>query len=58
MIHMSDLHFDLMYKEGSKTVCDKPVCCREDSGEVGDDDEVSGYWGSLASCNIPQRTME
>ena len=55
---MSDLHFDLMYKEGSKTVCDKPVCCREDSGEVGDDDEVSGYWGSLASCNIPQRTME
>ena len=58
MIHMSDLHFDLLYKEGAKAKCDLPLCCREESGEVKEGDFLAGYWGSLADCNIPQRTLD
>lgn len=55
---MSDLHFDILYKEGSKADCSYPLCCREESGTVKEGDKVAGYWGSLASCNIPLRTLE
>jgi sphingomyelin phosphodiesterase len=34
IIHMSDLHFDLKYQEGALASCNKPLCCREESGRV------------------------
>lgn len=30
IIHVSDIHTDLLYKEGTKVRCSEPVCCRED----------------------------
>jgi sphingomyelin phosphodiesterase len=32
IIHISDLHFDFLYKEGAKAQCAEPLCCREESG--------------------------
>lgn len=55
---MSDLHFDLKYKEGARANCNKPLCCREESGKPKEGDVLAGHWGTLASCNIPQITIE
>ena len=58
MIHISDLHFDKYYMEGARATCDFPLCCREESGRVNEGDNVAGYWGTLADCNIPLRTLD
>lgn len=51
MVHISDLHIDKMYKEGTKTDCGDPICCRDGEGDAG-------YWGSLTACDLPQRTLQ
>ncbi len=52
VLHLTDLHVDLHYKENTNTVCGEPLCCRENNGP-GD----SGYWGSYG-CDLPFRTLE
>ncbi len=32
LVHLSDIHLDLKYIEGSNSQCNLPMCCREDSG--------------------------
>jgi sphingomyelin phosphodiesterase len=49
-LHITDLHFDLDYKEGSNENCDIPQCCREGTGNAG-------HWGSY-KCDLPFRTFE
>ena len=36
VLHLSDTHWDPLYKEGSLANCDDFLCCREESGEVMD----------------------
>ncbi|MPC38042.1 putative sphingomyelin phosphodiesterase asm-3 [Portunus trituberculatus] len=35
ILHLSDLHVDLLYDEGSAAVCDHPYCCRNAFGAKG-----------------------
>lgn len=35
VLHLSDLHFDMYYKEGSNAECSEPLCCRKDGGAPG-----------------------
>ena len=28
ILHISDLHLDLEYEEGTDSQCDRPLCCR------------------------------
>lgn len=35
VLHLSDLHFDMYYKEGSNAECGDPLCCRKESGLPG-----------------------
>lgn len=58
IIHVSDIHTDLLYKEGTKPRCDEPLCCREDIGWPKDGEPAAGYWGSSATCDLPERTFE
>lgn len=58
IIHVSDIHTDLLYKEGTKATCDEPLCCREDVGKPSDDEYKAGYWGSAKVCDLPERTLE
>ncbi len=50
--HVSDIHTDLLYQEGSPADCDLPMCCRSDS-KGGKSQEKAGKWGTLANCDIP-----
>ena len=60
VLHISDLHTDLEYKEGSDAVCDHPICCRAESvfnAKVNKAREKAGKWGSVAMCDLPSRTL-
>lgn len=57
LLHISDVHTDVEYKEGTNGACDKQVCCREDS-TGGKGDIIAGKWGTYAWCDIPHRTVE
>ena len=35
-VHLSDLHIDLLYKEGTNADCGSPLCCREEFGYPGE----------------------
>ena len=34
ILHITDTHWDPLYKEGTLANCEDFLCCREDSGEV------------------------
>ena len=54
-IHISDVHLDLHYKEGTLATCDQPLCCR-DGVKDGTKNNMAGYWGGLV-CDLPLRTL-
>ena len=54
---MSDIHVDYDYTEGASNTCDKPLCCRSDSGNAKDASTFSGKWGDY-NCDIPAITLE
>ncbi|CAD8071043.1 unnamed protein product [Paramecium primaurelia] len=58
IIHVSDIHTDLFYKEGSAQNCDEPLCCREGFKLKDYNPKKAGYWGSAAVCDLPERTFE
>lgn len=55
VVHLTDMHVDPMYQEGAEAFCGKPFCCRD---KTGNETNPSGYWGSLAECDLPERTIE
>lgn len=34
VLHLTDLHIDLQYKENTSSTCGEPLCCRENNGNV------------------------
>lgn len=60
VLHLSDMHVDKYYETGVEADCGKPYCCRSVSNPNNGDKikKESGYWGSLASCDLPPRTLE
>ncbi len=56
----TDIHVDYKYLEGANTECSGVLCCRKDSegSFFGSSGKKSGKWGSLASCDIPLRTLQ
>lgn len=53
-LHLSDIHIDPSYIEGSVVNCDDPVCCQTGKSEVNG----AGYWGTKGKCDLPPRTVE
>lgn len=37
MLHLTDPHYDPDYVVGSNALCDAPLCCTKDSGEILND---------------------
>ncbi|KFM77578.1 Sphingomyelin phosphodiesterase, partial [Stegodyphus mimosarum] len=58
VLHLSDVHLDPFYKEGSEANCGEPLCCREASGTPAVPSDAAGYWGDYRNCDIPLRTLE
>ncbi|CAD5234383.1 unnamed protein product [Bursaphelenchus xylophilus] len=56
VLQVSDLHFDFEYENGTEADCGKPVCCQ--GAPVPVPKKSAGYWGTLAACDIPLRTVE
>lgn len=56
ILHISDVHTDLEYEEGTPSECDEPVCCRKESKATSD--KKAGKWGSLAYCDLPSKTFD
>jgi len=50
-LHISDLHYDPLYAEGSKTDCGQPLCCRAQWGQGGPNDSA-GRFGDY-NCDAP-----
>ena len=57
VLHITDVHIDVDYQEGTDAVCNQPLCCREKSRGV-ENSPKSFYWGTRYSCDIPFRTFE
>ncbi|CAB3360245.1 Hypothetical predicted protein [Cloeon dipterum] len=53
VLHISDLHLDLLYAPGSNAECDEPTCCRADQGLPANESAASGYWGDYRDCDTP-----
>jgi sphingomyelin phosphodiesterase len=56
ILHISDLHVDPLYSEGSESVCDKPICCQIINGPGLI--EPAGPFGSYKACDTPWRAVE
>jgi sphingomyelin phosphodiesterase len=50
-LHITDIHLDPLYKAGTNTKCDTPLCCREEYGAGN-----AGIWGDYA-CDLPLSTL-
>lgn len=46
------------YVVGSAADCNKPLCCRKDSGFPTWRHREAGYWGTYGKCDLPLRTVE
>jgi len=57
MLHMTDAHFDLLYKDGALTDCDWVICCRAQNGFPSDPKKQAKPWGSF-NCDLPYKTID
>ncbi len=55
-LHLSDTHFSYNYKEGSNANCGLDSCCYD--GENVPIQDQAKYWGTIANCDLPLRTIE
>ncbi|KAK6047138.1 Ser/Thr phosphatase family protein [Cooperia oncophora] len=69
VLQLSDVHVDFDYKPGSEAKCDLFLCCRNTTGWIskhswygvqpffiiGKPKKPAGYWGTVATCDIPYR---
>ncbi|KAI7691032.1 Sphingomyelin phosphodiesterase [Sarcoptes scabiei] len=52
VLHLTDIHLDLFYEEGSNAKCNEPLCCRPLS--YNNKSVPAGHWGQLdGDCDIP-----
>lgn len=58
ILHLSDIHLDPLYKEGTNTDCGEPLCCRADNGPPKKGIRGAGKWGDYRSCDVPPRTLD
>eukprot|EP00345_Euplotes_harpa_P011349 CAMPEP_0168351852 /NCGR_PEP_ID=MMETSP0213-20121227/22163_1 /TAXON_ID=151035 /ORGANISM="Euplotes harpa, Strain FSP1.4" /LENGTH=514 /DNA_ID=CAMNT_0008362873 /DNA_START=374 /DNA_END=1918 /DNA_ORIENTATION=+ len=57
ILHMSDLHVDLMYEAGTNKHCNEPLCCRAVNGPAPTPADAAGLFGDY-ECDLPPQTLE
>ena len=61
IVVINDIHLDLDYKPGSSAECISSLCCESTSiakNPSNPNQKKAGYWGTLASCDLPIHTLE
>ena len=57
-VHITDIHLDMKYLEGTKAECDSFLCCRADVGMAGPGEVAAGEWGFAGGlCDLPVKTF-
>lgn len=57
ILHVSDIHVDMDYAEGSLAKCDGYLCCRAENGFPTDPSLAAGKWGGYL-CDMPMITLQ
>jgi sphingomyelin phosphodiesterase len=59
IMHITDIHTDTKYAEGSIATCMDPFCCRNDSivDSKAKIQGLAGKWGYLGKCDLPLITL-
>ena len=57
MVLISDLHLEYDYTIGAKVKCDRPACCKSDSGMANSTEEAAGKWGGYY-CDLKSETLD
>ncbi|KAI9584703.1 sphingomyelin phosphodiesterase-like [Glossina fuscipes] len=57
ILHLSDIHYDPDYKEGSLADCEEPLCCRNADNINIPDQLGAGRWGDYRDCDAPMRLV-
>jgi sphingomyelin phosphodiesterase len=57
VLQVSDIHLDPLYLENAIVDCSGSICCRQLPNSTNATN-LSGYWGTPASCDLPFRTAE
>ncbi|XP_018576214.1 sphingomyelin phosphodiesterase 1 [Anoplophora glabripennis] len=55
ILHLTDIHYDPLYKPGSNAVCKDPLCCQ--SGVPSKPGNAAGYWGDYNVCDMPRHSV-
>ncbi|CAD8138159.1 unnamed protein product [Paramecium octaurelia] len=58
VVQYSDLHVDTEYTVGADAFCGNYNCCRMENSIPKDSSKGAQYWGTLASCDLPFRTVQ
>jgi len=53
VLHVSDIHTDEEYTQGTLGLCDEPLCCRKLNGNGTTVQNSAGKWGFAGPCDIP-----
>ncbi|XP_043196538.1 sphingomyelin phosphodiesterase-like isoform X1 [Amphibalanus amphitrite] len=56
VLHLADIHLDVLYKEGADNGCDDPLCCRAENGFPKERSRQAAHWGEYR-CDAPPRLL-
>jgi len=58
ILHLSDIHWDDLYENGTIVDCNIPLCCRSNSvlRKGGDPNKKAGKWGDI-TCDMPENML-
>ena len=61
VLHLTDIHTDLEYQEGSRGLCPSEICCRNEKNRKNvksfSSDQTAGKWGFVGKCDLPLNTL-
>ncbi|RUS85738.1 hypothetical protein EGW08_006532, partial [Elysia chlorotica] len=55
VLHLTDIHLDPQYEQGSKAACNDPLCCRA-SSQTALTSKMAGKYGDYDHCDCPVAT--
>lgn len=56
VLHLTDIHYDPDYRQGSWAECSEPICCRDDA-PAGSQSVGAGYWSDYRTCDTPRHLI-
>ena len=58
ILHLTDIHHDPHYEEGSLANCPGYLCCRSNYGRPTKKEDAAGKWGDYRNCDAPGILIE